>query len=164
MRAVLNYKSVTLTCLLCLAAVFVLIGPGRSVSMGDLIAISAVSWGASAILLSFSRSPSQFIAALSERGLYIVRTPVYLFLILMIFCVRVGIIFLKLSIKSMIWLFGSIIYFLFPIDLIPDFVVVLGQMDDIFVAISLGFWVFATAMTSDLRRSIEISRPKTSFP
>ena len=130
----------------------------------DLIIISIVSATLGIILGSFSRSPSQFARATWQRLLFMLWTPIAILMILTLFAVRIGFLMLKLSLKLLIAAVVGLAYLVMPIDLVPDFLIGLGQIDDLFIITSLTFWAFSAAAMGGLRSSIVSRRPTIDFP
>ena len=60
----------------------------------------------------------------------------------------------------MVWF----IYLISPIDLVPDFFIGVGQIDDFLLFFGVIFWAFSTGVSMQLRKSITILRPITPFP
>lgn len=130
----------------------------------DLVAISTASAAIGMALGSFCRSPAQFTIALWQRVVFVVWTPMAILLMLALLAVRIAFLMLKVSLKLLIWVLVSVVYLLMPIDLIPDFFIGLGQVDDFLLIVSLAFWVFGAAAMGELRGSIASRRPTVAFP
>jgi hypothetical protein len=130
----------------------------------DLLVISVASAVLAKILASFFRSPSQFVAALWQRIAFIIWTPIAVLAMVVLFLIRVGFLVFKLSFKLLIWAIVGLAYLILPIDLIPDFILVLGQIDDILLIVGLAFWFFSASSMIELRASIRSRRPKVPFP
>ncbi len=116
------------------------------------------------ILLSVLRGPRQFAKALWERIVFTLWVPIACALIIAVFIFRIGFILFKISLKLILAGIAAIAYVLMPIDLIPDFLLGFGQIDDIMVVISLAVWAMGAAVSESLRASITITRPQTPFP
>ena len=157
------FRSVLVASVSILAA-WVLIRLQGTLSLGDLLAITVSASLLTAMALSLATSPAQFFRAMIERVVYVVWVPVCLALVIAILVFRIGFLLFKIGLKMVIGLFLWLIYFLFPIDLIPDFILGLGQLDDLFLLVTVVVWGASHAMTDDLLKSLSIRRPVTDFP
>lgn len=149
---------------LAVAALFIVAQDQQVISFGDFLAISIGVAVATAIFLSFFRNPHQFVRALWERAVFTVWVPVACTLIIGTFFFRIAFFLFKVSLKIIIASVIAIAYVLLPIDIMPDFILGLGQIDDIFVVIALAVWAMGAAISESLRTSISVVRPKTPFP
>lgn len=110
------------------------------------------------------RDPMQFCQAIWERAIYVTLVPFSLAMVAGLFLLSVAFILFKLSFKAIVVLAVWLIYLIFPIDLIPDFVPVLGQIDDALVLISLCIWISSASARRALFKTIQLRRPRTPFP
>jgi hypothetical protein len=152
------------TVLVAIAALLALAHFQKKVSLGELLLIGIAAAIASTVIASFARSPAQFLLALYERVRYAVVVPLCLIIMIGLLLFRLFFIIAKLSLKAIIWLVVSAAYFILPIDLIPDFIIGLGQIDDVLLFITLGVWAFGSGLSSAARDTIEVTRPTTPFP
>lgn len=139
----------------------------RPFTLGDLLVIAAASGLAVSIFASIFRNPKQFASAIFERFRYAIVVPTCAFIIVGLWIFRIFFIFFiffKLFLKAIIAATVAIAYVVMPIDLIPDFILGLGQLDDIFLVVTLTIWAFSIGLTESLRSSIQIYRPTTPFP
>jgi uncharacterized membrane protein YkvA (DUF1232 family) len=134
------------------------------VTLGDILLLAGIASFLTTVLASLHRDPAQFARALYERIRYAVVVPLCALLMLGLFCVRLLFLLFKLSLKLVVWLVVSVAYLLLPVDLIPDLFLGLGQLDDILLFISLGFWVLSSGIKAELRSRISIAHPTTPFP
>ena len=73
-------------------------------------------------------------------------------------------IFAKILLKVLLLLVVSFLYFINPIDLIPDFFGCFGMIDETVLIVLLGRWVLYTNISMGLRRLARAAVPTTSFP
>ena len=149
---------------LALAAFFFVSRYGGPITLGDFLMIVAGVALGTTILLSLLRDPRQFGRALWERTVFTFWVPLACALIVAVFCLRIGFILFKISLKLILAGVAAVAYVLFPIDLVPDFLLGLGQIDDILIVISLAVWAMGAAVSESLRTSIRVARPSTPFP
>lgn len=133
-------------------------------SGADLLVIAMASAFIGMIVGSFCRSPSQFLTASWERIVFLMWTPIAVMLIIGLFALRIGFLMFKLSLKLIISAIVGIAYLLMPFDIIPDFILGLGQIDDLFLIVGLALWAFSAASMEGLRASITSKRPSVGFP
>ncbi len=134
------------------------------VTAADIVLIAAIASVLASIAASFLRSPRQFRRALFERCWYCIVVPLCVAAMVALLLLRVFFLLFKLSLKLIIWLVVSAAYLFFPIDLIPDLIIGLGQIDDLIVFVSIGFWAFSAGAKDELRSVMRVSRPVTPFP
>lgn len=154
----------TVAAAIAVTAFFALVMQQGSASLGDLLLIASASSLMTLLLASFVRSPKQFARALFERVYYCVIVVLCVLIRLFLFALRIFLILLKLSLKFAIAAAAAIAYVVMPLDVIPDFIVGLGQIDDLLVVISLSVWAFTFGVTDEMRSAITGNRPKTPFP
>lgn len=154
----------TVSAVVAVSAFLALVSFQGRVSLGDLVLIGVASAIVTFAFASFARSPIQFSCAVYERAKYLIVVPFCVALVVGLTLFRVVFVLFKLSLKVFIWLFASVAYLVMPIDLIPDFLIGLGQLDDIILFFTLGFWIFSSALSNAARSTIEVSRPATPFP
>lgn len=153
-----------ITCLLSVGGGLFLISHTLTISVGDLLLIAVASSVITAILASFLRDPQQFCLALSERTKYAVLVVMNSCVICVLFAVRILTVIAKISIRLLIALLGSVIYVLFPLDIIPDFIFTLGQIDELIVFFGLFLWAFNIGVTKHLQTSMRVNKPIARFP
>jgi uncharacterized membrane protein YkvA (DUF1232 family) len=135
-----------------------------SLSLGDALAVGLAASLLTSVAASFFRNPGQFLTALYERVRYALLVPLAFLTVLLLFAFRIFLLLFKLSLKLLIWLVVSAAYLFLPIDVIPDFIIGLGQIDDIIVFISLGAWAFSAGVKEEIRTALALRRPQTPFP
>lgn len=146
------------------AGTYLVTRAGGVLTLGDILAVSALSAAAGGALLSFLRGPGQFATALWERIVFVVWVPVACVLIIALFAFRIFALMMKLAVKAIITLIGIVAYVVFPVDLIPDILLGLGQIDDLIVTIALVSWFMSAGISAELKDSIQSRRPSTPFP
>jgi amino acid transporter len=148
-------------------AILLLFAKQQTLSLGDLLLIAIVASLFVTIItpmfVSFLRKPDQFMRALEERARYAIAVPVGALLLLYVLIFRIMFILFKLSIKMAKIVLG-IIYVIIPFDLIPDFIIGLGQLDDVIIFISVVIWALSPGIKKSIRASIDVNRPTTPFP
>ena len=122
----------------------------RSLTLGDLLVIAAASGLVVSVFASIFRGPKQFASAVFERVRYAIIVPVCALLMIGLLIFRIGFIFFKLSIKVVIAAIAAIAYVVMPIDLVPDFILGLGQLDDISIVGTLAIWAVSMSMNESL--------------
>lgn len=153
------------TGLITLAAVLLLAKSTRHVlSLLDISIIAVAASLLTSIGASLLRDPRQFLTALFERIRYCIVVPLCVGTICLLIAIRIILLLFKLSTKIAIWLLVSISYFLLPIDIIPDFLIGLGQIDDLLLFIGIGYWALSAGLKSELRSRMALTRPETPFP
>ncbi len=145
-------------------AMIVLFSAQDSLSLGDLLITALFASLLTSWLVSFVKSPSQFLLALFERARYVIIVPLCVVLIFGLLIFKFLFIVFRLSFKAVMAVILWLIYLIFPIDLIPDILPFLGYVDDVFIFISIWIWVVSSAASLSLKESIDIMRPNTLFP
>lgn len=135
-----------------------------SITFGDLLLIAVGVTILTKIIFSFFNNPSIFLKALWERIVFVVWVPIALSIIVFTFALRLSLILLKISLKLLIAALVAFVYLIFPVDLIPDFLLGLGQIDDVLLIITVAVWGMSHAIKESLLTSIRVARPKTQFP
>jgi hypothetical protein len=148
----------------CVSATWLLWSAQGSVTLGDILGIAAVISLLSVALQSMCRDPMQFSQAIWERAVYVTLVPFSLAIVVGLFLLSIAFILFRLSFKAIVVLAVWLIYLVFPVDLIPDFVPVLGQIDDALVLISLCIWIISASARRALFKTMQLRRPKTPFP
>ncbi len=134
---------------------------------GNLMALAVISAVASFGLCSLYRSPQQFFLAVAERIICQLAIVIFLCLRILIVLQTTLNFLLRLSLRGVRFLIGvsiAILYFIFPIDLFPDIIPVIGWLDDIGVAvvsIRWGLFVSKFAINLKLREWAEKFEPAT---
>lgn len=136
----------------------------QQITVVDFLAIACGVAFVTTILLSVLRGPRRFAQALWERIVFTIWVPIACALIVAVFLFRIGFILFKISLKLILAGIVAVAYVLMPIDLIPDFLLGFGQIDDILIVISLAVWAMGAAISESLRASIKVTRPQTPFP
>lgn len=145
-------------------AFYVLAQHHHQVTVLDFLAIACGVALVTTILLSLLRGPRQFTRALLERIVFTIWVPTACVLIIALFLFRIGFILFKISLKLILAGIAGIAYVLMPIDLLPDFLLGFGQLDDIMIVFTLAVWAMSAAVSESLRASITVTRPRTPFP
>ncbi|MEM5474601.1 DUF1232 domain-containing protein [Hoeflea sp. AS60] len=129
-------------------------------TLGDMVLSLAISLPTLLVVYSFVEAPAQFMDALwgwlrfswqAIAGLFMILTSIFVTIVSVLF--RMG---LKLLI--------GIVYLVFPVDLIPDFIIGLGQLDDLMVFIILFIWALSSGIRAEGISMIRFSFPDVPFP
>lgn len=148
------------TAVIAATAVVVIGRVQQSMTLGELLLIAIVAGALSYVIASLARGPGQFCIAAYERLKYLIVVPFSMALALLAIFARLFVVLLKL----LIFVVTSLIYVLFPLDLIPDIIPLLGQIDDLLIVIGLGTWAFSAGARDGVRNAIVVFRPTTPFP
>ncbi len=163
MNAQVIFRSIT-SAVIAATAILSLAKTQGSLSLGELLIVALSASILTSGLGSLVRSPSQFFRAVFERIRYAILVPTCISLLIGLFCFRIAFIILKLSIKGLLALTLWFLYLISPIDLMPDFIPILGQIDDIMLLVTIVVWLASGEISKNLRASIAIHRPTTPFP
>jgi uncharacterized membrane protein YkvA (DUF1232 family) len=90
--------------------------------------------------------------------------PIYFCALGAVVLVHTLLIVLKLSLRVFIVFLGTVVYSLWPFDIIPDVLIGLGQIDDLLVFFGLMLWAIKAGVSKQLRIAITVNRPTTQFP
>ncbi|WP_084165255.1 DUF1232 domain-containing protein [Skermanella stibiiresistens] len=146
--------------ILSILAIKLLFSTVQVVTFGDLIIVSIILVFFMYYIKSFFRSPKIFLKALLERIVFLVWIPFVIITIIFLFLIRMGFMLSKIVVSLSV----SAIYFVMPIDMIPDFFLGIGQIDDVLLFITLIVWSFSKTTRMALVESIKLKKPTTKFP
>lgn len=146
--------------LVCMVTTTLLVSISGVLTLGDMALALALSLPVLMVVYSFYESPGQFMEALWGWFRFLFQAVAGLSMILAsIFIIIVSVLF-RMGFKLLI----GIVYLVFPIDLIPDFFIGLGQLDDLMVFIVLFIWALSSGIRAEGINMIRFSIPNVPFP
>ncbi len=135
-----------------------------SASIADLCIIAAVASTCSLAAGSFTRSPTQFLAALLERLQYCMVATYLIFLRLSLVSLKLLVVSVKILKHLILPGIAWAAYYFFKWDLVPDQIGCIGKLDDLASLILIAYLIARRHVKITFQKAAKAPVIATSFP